>query len=67
MSLLTIALNNLRRRKGRAAFLVAGLLIGVGTVVALISITQSMTGQTKANLQSYGANIVVQPKAKDVS
>jgi putative ABC transport system permease protein len=67
MSLLTIALNNLRRRKGRAVFLVAGLLIGVGTVVALISITQSMTGQTKANLQSYGANIVVQPKARDVS
>ena len=67
MTLLTVALNNLRRRKGRAAFLVAGLLIGVGTVVALISITQSMTGQTKANLQSFGANIVVTPRAKDVS
>jgi len=67
MTLLTVALNNLRRRKGRAAFLVAGLLIGVGTVVALISITQSMTGQTKANLQSYGANIVVTPRAKDVA
>ena len=39
----------------------------MGTVVALISITQSMTGQTKANLQSYGANIVVTPRAKDVS
>ena len=67
MTLLTVALNNLRRRKGRAAFLVAGLLIGVGTVVALISITQSMTGQTKANLQSFGANIVVMPKSKDVA
>jgi putative ABC transport system permease protein len=67
VTLLTVALNNLRRRKGRAAFLVAGLLIGVGTVVALISITQSMTGQTRANLQSYGANIVVRPKAKDVA
>jgi putative ABC transport system permease protein len=67
MTLLTVALNNLRRRKGRAAFLVAGLLIGVGTVVALISLTQSMTGQTKANLQSFGANILVQPKAKDVA
>jgi putative ABC transport system permease protein len=67
VTLLTVALNNLRRRKGRAAFLVAGLLIGVGTVVALISITQSMTGQTKANLQSYGANIVVTPKSKDVA
>jgi len=67
MTLFTVALNNLRRRKARAAFLVAGLLIGVCTVVALISLTQSMTGQTKANLQSFGANIVVTPKAEDVA
>ena len=67
MTLFTVAIDNLRRRKGRASFLVAGLLIGVGTVVALISITQSMTGETKANLQSFGANIVVQPRAKDVA
>jgi putative ABC transport system permease protein len=67
MTLLTVALNNLRRRRGSAAFLVAGLLIGVGTVVALISLTQSMTGETKSNLQSFGANIVVQPAAKDVA
>ena len=46
MRLRTIALNNLWRRKARAAFLVAGLLIGVGTVVALVSLTQSLTGQT---------------------
>jgi len=67
MRLRTIALNNLWRRKARAAFLVAGLLIGVGTVVALVSLTQSLTGQTKANLQSYGANIVVTPRAKGVA
>jgi len=63
----TIAIHNLLRRKARAAFLVAGLLIGVGTVVTLISLTQSMTGQTKASLQTYGANIVVSPKSKDVT
>ncbi len=67
MTLLSVALTDLRRRKGRAAFLVAGLLIGVGTVVALIALTQSMTGETRANLQSFGANIVVQPEAKDVA
>jgi putative ABC transport system permease protein len=67
MTLFTVAVNNLRRRKARAAFLIAGLLIGVGTVVALLSLTQSMTGQTKANLQSYGANIVITPKSKDVA
>jgi putative ABC transport system permease protein len=67
MTLLTVALNNLRRRKGRAAFLVAGLLIGVGTVVALLSVTQSMTAETKTNLESFGANIVVTPRTKDVT
>jgi putative ABC transport system permease protein len=67
VTLFTIALTNLRRRRARAAFLVAGLLIGVGTVVALLSLTQSMTGQTKADLQSYGANIVITPKTRDVA
>ncbi len=67
MNLGTVAVNNLRRRKARAAFLIAGLLIGVCTVVALLSLTESMTGQTKANLQSYGANIVVTPRSKDVA
>ena len=64
MTLFTVALNNLTRRKGRAAFLVAGLLIGVGTVVRSSRIPQSMTGETKANLQSFGANIVVTPRSK---
>jgi putative ABC transport system permease protein len=67
VNLSTVAINNLRRRKARAAFLIAGLLIGVCTVVALLSLTESMTGQTKANLQSYGANIVVTPRTKDVA
>ena len=67
MTLSSIALANLRRRKARAAFLIAGLLIGVGTVVALVTLTRSMTGEAEANLRSYGANIVVTPKSEDVS
>jgi putative ABC transport system permease protein len=67
VTLFTVAVTNLRRRKARAAFLVAGLLIGVATVVTLLSLTQSMTGQTRANLESYGANIVVTPRSKDVA
>ena len=67
MTLSSIAFANLRRRKARAAFLIAGLLIGVGTVVALVTLTRSMTGEAEANLRSYGANIVVAPKSKDVS
>ena len=67
MRLATVALTSLRRRKARAAFLIAGLLIGVATVVALVSLTQSMTGQTKDNLQSFGANILVSPRSEDVA
>jgi putative ABC transport system permease protein len=66
MRLRTIALFNLWRRKARAAFLVAGILIGVGTVVALLSLTQSMTGQAKATMETFGANIIVAPDSKDV-
>ena len=67
MRLSTIAFTSLRRRKSRAAFLIAGLLIGVGTVVALLSLTASLGGQTKTSLKSYGANIVVTPRSKDVA
>ena len=67
MTLRTIAFANLRRRKARAAFLIAGLLIGVATVVALLTLSRSMTGEAEANLESYGANIVITPKAEDVA
>jgi len=67
MRLRTIATLSLLRRRARATFLVAGLLIGVGTVVTLVSLTQSLTGQTKADLQSFGANIIVSPRTKDVA
>jgi putative ABC transport system permease protein len=67
VTLRTIAFANLRRRKARAAFLIAGLLIGVGTVVALLTLGRSMTGEARANMESYGANIVITPKSKDVA
>ena len=67
MTLRTIAFANLRRRKARAAFLIAGLLIGVATVVTLLTLARSMTGEAEASMASYGANIIVTPKSKDVA
>ena len=67
MNLRTIALNNLRRRKSRMAFLVAGLLIGIATVVALLSLTQSLTMEAEHKLESFGANILITPKSDDLS
>jgi putative ABC transport system permease protein len=67
VTLRTIAFNNLRRRKARSAFLVAGLLIGVATVVALLSLASAVTSQAKTSMQSFGANIVVTPASRDVA
>ncbi len=67
MRLETIALNNLRRRKSRLAFLVAGLLIGVATVVTLISLSTTLTEDVQNKMESYGANILVTPRSDALS
>lgn len=67
MKLKDIALLNLRRRKAKAAFLLAGLLIGVTTVVALISMVEAMTHDINEKLEKFGANILVVPKTENLS
>lgn len=69
MKLIDIVLNNLRRRKSRMAFIVVGLAIGVGTVVGLRLLTATMEQEIGAQLDQYGANIVIVPKSEsqDVS
>ena len=67
MNLRTIAFNNLRRRKSRMVFLVAGLLIGVATVVTLLSLTQALTTEAEHKLDSFGANILITPKSDELS
>lgn len=67
MTLRDIAFLNLRRRKGKATFVLAGLLIGVGTVVAMISLVNAMTEDINHKLEQYGANILVVPKTENLS
>lgn len=67
MNLYTIAWNNLRRRKGRLAFLVAGLLLGVATVVTLMSLVQALTAEARHELEKFGANILITPKSDRLS
>jgi putative ABC transport system permease protein len=62
-----VAFGNLRRRKSRAAFLVTGLLVGIGTVVTLLTLSQALTVQAQNNLETYGANIVVVPRTDGLS
>lgn len=67
MRLRDISLNNLRRRKGKAAFLIIGLLIGVTTAVTLITLTKAMEEDMGKRMDELGANIIIVPKSHDLA
>ncbi len=67
MRLEHIVLHNLRRRKGRAIFLVVGLMIGVATVVTLLSLTDALGQRAQNELENFGANIVITPRSDELS
>lgn len=67
MKLHTIALNNLRRRKAKMMFILIGLVIGVSTVVTLITLSRAMTADVATKLDEFGANMVVAPKSDDLA
>ncbi len=67
MQLTDIALLNMRRRKAKAAFVLVGLMIGVATVVALITLFQSVSHNILHKMEKYGANILVVPKSQNLS
>jgi putative ABC transport system permease protein len=67
MTLKEIACRNLLRRKAKAAFILAGLVVGVATIVAIISFVEAMTGDINEKLEKYGANILIVPKTENLS
>ena len=67
MKLRTIAFNNLRRRKARLAFLLAGLLIGIATVVTMLSLSAAMTAEVQHQMENFGANILITPKTDELA
>jgi len=67
MKLIDVALRSLRRRSGKMLLLVLGLSLGVATVVALISLNESMRSRVATTLDEYGANILIVPQANDLA
>ncbi|OPY88423.1 MAG: putative ABC transporter permease YknZ [Syntrophaceae bacterium PtaU1.Bin231] len=67
MRLRDIAVGNLRRRKAKAFFVLAGLFIGVATVVVLLSLVEAMKMDINHKLEMYGANILIVPKTENLS
>ena len=66
MKLIDIAVNNLRRKKGRTFFLVSGLALGIGAAVALTSVGDAMNREVRHTLDEFGANILVLPATEDL-
>jgi len=67
MNLNAISIKNLLRRKGKAAFVLAGLVIGVSTVVGIISYIEAMTDDINHKLEKFGANILVVPRTENLA
>lgn len=67
MTIREIAVKNLLRRKSKAAFILAGLVIGVATVVAVITYAKTMTEDINHNLEKYGANILIVPHTDNLT
>src|SRR5512138_1665587 len=67
MRISTIAMANLKRRRGKALFLAIGISIGIGTAVALLSLSGSIKEEIGAQLDQFGANIVIVPQSNNLS
>ena len=61
-----LAINGLLSNKMRAILTMLGIIIGIGAVIAIITVGNSLTLSVSENMQSMGANninVVVQPKS----
>lgn len=67
MRISSIAFANLERRRGKALFLALGIAIGVGTVVALATLTKSIQEEIGGQLDRFGANILVLPQSDSLA
>jgi putative ABC transport system permease protein len=67
VDLRTIALGNLRRRKGKAALVVLGLAVAVAAFVLVLSLVFSLRATMDDKLSRYGSNMVVTPGSTQLS
>lgn len=67
MRISTLAFANLKRRKGKSIFLSLGIATGVGTIVALLILSNSIQEEIGAQLDRFGANIVIVPQSNSLA
>ncbi|SDG32270.1 ABC transporter permease [Desulfosporosinus hippei] len=64
MTLTDIAIQNLRRRKGKTLFLLLTFILVVAISVTLNSLAKNMQADLQKSLTQYGANVVITPKSE---
>lgn len=67
MKLHTISINNLMRRKAKMAFLTIGLMVGIATIVTLVTLTRSMSSDIERKMDEFGANILITPQSNGLA
>lgn len=67
MKLHSISINNLKRRKAKMAFLTIGLMVGIATIVTLVTLTRSMSSDIERKMDEFGANILVTPRSNGLA
>lgn len=67
MRISSIAWANLKRRKGKALFLIVGISIGIATVVALLTLSRLIKDEIGTQLDQFGANIIIVPQSNSMS
>lgn len=59
MTILHIALSNLRQRKMKSIFIMLGLAIGIATIVSIYIVLETMKLEMTRQMTDYGANILI--------
>ena len=67
MDLRTIALGNMRRRKGKAVLVLLGLTVAVAAFVLVLSLVFSLRATMDDKLSKFGSNLVVTPASSELS
>lgn len=67
MTLRSIALGNLKRRKTKAIFILIGLTVGVSSVITFLTLVKALTEDITHKLDEYGANILIVPQTQNLS
>lgn len=67
MSLYSIALSNLCRRKAKVFFALLGLILGIATVVSVYSVVEAMKEEMVRQSAQYGAQVIITPSMEELA